>query len=79
MEQKKKRYDYEHYAVLHGVIEVDEKKYLDLTVPDGVEILDYIQKKYTNKLAAIGKKLEPIDGCLINFARGENLFEIDVV
>lgn len=77
--KKKKKYDYECCAVLHGVIEVDEKKYLDLTVPDGVEILDYIQEKYTKKLATIGKKLESIDGCLINFARGENLFEIDVV
>lgn len=76
---RKKKYNYEQYAVLHGVIKVDENKYLDLTKPDGVEILDYIQEKYTNKLAQIGKELYPIDGYLINFARNEKIIDIEVV
>lgn len=77
--KKKKKYDYEEYAVLHGVIEVDEDKFLDLTKSDGVEVLDYLQERYTNKLAEINRKLYSIDGYLINFARGEKLFDIDVV
>ncbi|WP_302957571.1 hypothetical protein [Prevotella sp.] len=77
--KSKKQYEYDKYAVLHGVIEVDEKKFLDLTVADGVEILDYIQEKYLSKLAGLGRRLLPIDGCLINFARGEKLFDIEVV
>lgn len=76
---KEKKNDYDEYAVLHGVIEVDENKYLDLTEPDGVEVLDYIQEKYTSKLATIGKKVDPLDGYLINFARGEKLVDIEVV
>lgn len=75
----KKQYKYDEYAVLHGVIEVDEKKFLDLTVADGVKILDYIQEKYSYKLAELGKRLLPVDGYLINFVRGEHLFDIEVV
>lgn len=77
--KKKKKNDYDAYAVLHGVIEVDENKYLDLTEPDGVAILNYIQEKYTDKLAEIGKTLNSIDGYLINFARGEKLIDLEVV
>ena len=47
-------------------------------MPEGVAILDYIQEKCTDKLAAIGKRFDPIDGYLINFAREENLVDIDV-
>lgn len=75
----KKKNDYDEFAVLHGIIEVDENKYLDLTIPNGVKVLDYIQEKLTNKLATISKKLEQIDGYLINFARGEKLIDIEVV
>ena len=78
-DKHKKEYTYEEYAVLHGVIEVDESKYLDLTEAEGVKILDYLQEKYTDKLAMIGKKLQPIDGYLINFARGEHILDIEVV
>lgn len=77
--KSKKKYNYNEYAVLHGVIEVDENKFLDLTVADGVKILDYIQEKCSYKLAELGKKLSYIDGYLINYARGEKLFDIDVV
>ncbi len=79
MEQSKEKNDYDEFAVLHGIIEVDENKYLDLTIPNGVKVLDYIQEKLTNKLATISKKLEQIDGYLINFARGEKLIDIEVV
>ncbi len=76
---KTRKNEYDEYAVLHGVIEVDENNYLDLTEPSGIAILDYIQEKYTDKLAEIGKNLNFIDGCIINFARGEQIVDIRVV
>lgn len=77
--KNERKNDYEEYAVLQGRIEVDEDKYLDLTMPDGVAVLDYIQEKCTDKLATIGRKLDAVDGYLINFARGEKIVEIEVV
>ena len=50
-----------------------------MTVAEGVAILDYLQKKCTDKLAETGRNLYPLDGYLINFARGEKLLDIEVV
>lgn len=77
-DNKNKKNTYLSYAVLRGDIEVEEEKFLDLTTAEGVGVLDYIQKQCISKLAGIGKKLSYIDGYLINFARGENLLDIEV-
>lgn len=77
-DNRAKKNKYLSYAVLRGVIEVKEENFLDLTTADGIEILNYIQEKCTSKLAEIGQKLQYIDGYLINFARGEKLFDIEV-
>lgn len=77
-DKKTKKNKYLSYAVLRGLIEVKEDKFLDLTTADGIKILNYIQEKCTSKLAEIGQKLRYFDGYLINFARGEKLIDIEV-
>lgn len=69
---------YQSYVVLLGKIEVEENKFLDLTTANGIEILDYIQYKCTSKLAILKKRIEFIDGFLINFARSEELLDVEV-
>lgn len=74
-----KCYKYNKYGVIQSNIIVDEDKFLDLTKEDGVEILAYILECHQNKIKRINKKFDYLDGTLINFARGENLIEVDVV
>lgn len=77
-DNKSRKNKYQSYAVLRGMIEVEEENFLDLTTADGVELLDYIQERCASKLAEKGRKLQYIDGYLINFARGEKLLDIEV-
>lgn len=76
---KKKANDYQEYAVLHGIITVEEDKYLDLTEADGIDVLNYIQESCTAKLKTRNKKLHYIDGYLINYARDTKLIDVEVV
>lgn len=65
------------YTVLIGLIKIEEDFFLDLTTSDGVEILEYLQKKCIEKLKKNKKNnLKFLDGYIINFARGENIKEI---
>ena len=73
-----KQNKYDEYCVLKSDIEVEEEYFLDLTVEDGVEILNYLIDKIENKLSKISKSINFIDGYLINFARGQRIFQIDV-
>lgn len=73
-----KEYRYKNYCVLKSDISVLEDTFLDLTVEDGIEILNYLVDKYEEKLKTINKKLKYIDGLLINWARGEDVFPIEV-
>ncbi len=60
-------------------IVVDENKFLDLTHEDGLEILEYLVVKFETKIKTLGKKLDYLDGFLINLAREEGIFEIDAI
>ncbi|MGM0635775.1 MAG: hypothetical protein ACQESK_06885 [Bacteroidota bacterium] len=73
-----KKYTYRRYSILKCDIEVNEDSFLDLTTSEGVEILDYIIDNHSLKMKEISKSLSYIDGFVINFARGENLLDIDV-
>jgi hypothetical protein len=73
-----KNYSYKRYSVLKCQIEVDEDNFLDLTTSDGVEILEYIIENHRTKLKEITKKFDYIEGFVVNFARGENILQIDV-
>lgn len=73
-----RKYIYRRYSVLKCQIEVEEKNFLDLTTSDGVEILDYIIENHSSKMKEISKKIAYIDGFVINFARGEKLFNVEV-
>ncbi len=77
----RKRNKYPFYAVLCGTIVVSEENFLDLTHPDGVEILEYIQNQCIKKLLAKRdmQRLRYVDGFLINFARGEKIVDVQVV
>lgn len=72
-------YKYVNYCILKSKINVDDDKFLDLTKEDGLEVLEYLVSKFESKIKTLGKKLDYIDGLLINLARGEEILEIDVV
>lgn len=74
----KKAYTYKRYSVLKCQIEVNEDNFLDLTTNDGIEILDYIIESHTAKMREIGKKINYIDGFVINFAREEGILPVEV-
>jgi len=76
---KNKDYKYSRISVIKSEIIVEEEKFLDLTVSDGVEILSYILDKHEEKILRNGKHLSYLDGLIINFARGEGILDIDVV
>lgn len=66
---------YNTFAVLESMIKVDDDNLLNLNTADGVEILEFLKDQCENKLKK--KKLDFIDGYLINYARGENILTID--
>lgn len=72
-------YNYNNYCVLKSKIIVDENKFLDLTHEDGLEVLEYLVVKFESKIKTLGKKLDYLDGFLINLAREEGIFEIDAI
>jgi hypothetical protein len=74
-----RNYKYNNYCILKSKIVIDENKFLDLTHEEGLEILEYLVCKFESKIKAIGKKLDYLDGLLINLAREEGIFEIDAV
>lgn len=66
-------------ALMASNINVAEERFLDLTAYEGIRILNYIQLKCVQKLAATGRSVGFVDGFLINFARNEMELEIDAV
>ena len=66
-------------SLIKSRIEVDDDKVLDLSTYEGIQIVNYIQRKCVQKLASIGRGVGFVDGFLINFAREEMELEIDVV
>ena len=78
-DKKSQSYRYNNYCVIKCKININEDKLLDLTHESGLEILEYLLNKFETKIQTLGKKLEYLDGFLINLARGEGIFEIDVV
>lgn len=66
-------------ALIASIIDIEDERFLDLTTYEGIRILNYIQLKCVQKLAATGRGVGFIDGFLINFAREEMGLEIDVV
>jgi len=72
-------YRYNNYCVLKSKIVVEENKFLDLTHEDGLEILEYLVVKFERKIKTLGKKLDYLDGFLINLAREEGIFQIDAI
>lgn len=72
-------YKYKKYAVVKSTIKVEDENLLDLTTEDGIKILEYIYDCFEKKIRTLKKKFKPIDGLLINLARGEKILDIDVV
>lgn len=72
-------YKYNNYCVLKSKIVIEENNFLDLTHEDGLEILEYLVVKFEDKIKTLGKKLDYLDGFLINLAREEGIFEIDAI
>ena len=60
---KTKTRNYNKYAAIESIIEVDEENFLDLTTEEGVKIFFYFGQK----------GLKFLDGFLINLMRGENV------
>lgn len=70
---------YNRYCVIRSEIKVDENSFLDLTISDGIEILEYLIKKFEDHFKKVNKKLKYLDGAVINFAREQKILPIDVV
>jgi len=73
-----KTHRYSHYGVLWSEIKVNEDCILDLTTHDGVTVFQYLMVKYEKKIQEIGKKLDYIDGYLINLARNEGVIPLEI-
>lgn len=78
-DNKSKTHKYQQFAVLKSVIEVKEENLLDLTIKEGIEVLEYLVDKYLDKIKTIGKRLSFHDGMLLNLARKEGILPIEVV
>lgn len=78
-DKKNKNLIYQEYCVIQSEIEVDESEFLDLTVEEGVEILEYLVDKYKEKIDSIRKRMKFLDGFLLNLARGEGILPLEVV
>lgn len=74
-----RKYKYNLFCVIKSIIEVHEDNLLDLTIEDGVEVLDYLSRRFEAVIRKTGKKLDYLDGMLINLARNEGILPIDVV
>lgn len=74
-----RNYKHEKYGIIESKIQVKDEEFLDLTIEEGVQILDYLVDKYTNKLASIGKGLNFYDGLILNLARKEGVFPLEVI
>lgn len=77
--RQERKYNYNSIGIIESIIEVKRFEFLDLTVEDGVEILNYLIEKFESKMASICKKLDYADGYLINMARKEGILPLEVV
>ncbi|ANI88821.1 hypothetical protein A9P82_05670 [Arachidicoccus ginsenosidimutans] len=74
-----KEYKYKEYCILQSLIDVEDAEFLDLTIEDGVEILNYLVDKYKDKIESIGKNIKFYDGLILNLARNEGILPLEVV
>lgn len=77
--KEKKVYEHKSYCTIKSTIKVDEENFLDLTTEDGIELLSYLYDSFEKKIKKLNIGFKPIDGLLINLARGEGILPIDVV
>lgn len=75
----RKTHTYLRFGVIKSEIAVEEERLLDLTVEDGVEVLNYIIEQHKSKIQQLGRFHDYKDGYIIDFARGEGLIDVDVV
>lgn len=72
-------YKHEKYGIIESKIQVKDEEFLDLTIEEGVQILNYLVEKYISKLDSIGKGLKFYDGLILNLARKEGIFPLEVI
>ena len=77
--KEKREYQYKSYCIIHSIIEVEEDNFLDLTSEDGIKLLSYLYDSFERKIKKLNVGFKPMDGLLINLARGEGILPIDVV
>lgn len=70
---------YNQIAVIKSKINSTEDACLDLRTSDGVEVLEYLLHRFKDKILSFGKKLDYLDGLVINFARLEGVLDVDLV
>ncbi len=78
-DNKIKSHTYTSFCVIESILEIDDDTHLDLTSHEGVEILNYIITKFLDKVKPLNKKLNFLDGAMINLVRNEKILKIDVV
>lgn len=78
-DNKLRIYTYNEYCVIKSQIFVEKDSFLDLTESDGVEVLEYLVDRFIDKIKSLNKKLQFLDGMLINLARSEKILKIHAV
>lgn len=75
-----KQNKYDEFAVISALIQVEEENFLDLTTAEGLKVWNYLISKFEEKLLEKrnAKRLDYMDGLVINFIRNEKLAQIDV-
>jgi hypothetical protein len=75
-------FKYTRYCVLKTIIKVDEENFLDLTTKEGLEVFNYLRKKYVETLYKGKKRVNDFgfkDGYLINDAVSQGLIKANVI
>lgn len=67
-DKESKKCKYNLYAVIKAVISVDQDNFLDLNTSKGQELFNYIKRCCIAKLRKNKRKLNYVDGIIINFA-----------
>lgn len=62
---------YQFGAVLQLNASADENDIIDLNTEDGIKYLEFLEKKFKDKLREVGKSIKSLEGVLINFGRNE--------
>lgn len=78
-DNKAKTRVYNKYSIIESDIDVDKNTLLDLTSPDGIEIFEYLKKRFEASIKKSSRKFVYLDGLIINLSVKRNILLLDIV